>query len=547
MIPQRVANVLLAVAVGFAVLFTGAGANAAPTGFDVAPEFQAFYLASSGLSNFGYAVSGSMNEGGFLVQYFERQRFENHTENAGTPYQVELGRLGADSAQASGVMNSAAFQPISAGTTSPDECTFFAETGHQVCGSFRAYWGQSGVEFGDPGVSMRESVALFGYPISEEFQDPATGLVVQYFERARFEHHPEFAGTQYEVELTLLGDEVLNDKSGTNVTATDQRLKAKPASGGVLFGVYPGGGNGELGYVAPPSSGKVVQSLNQLRGDAPFNVHLYTAWSWYDQQALDTDVKTYTDAGFTVTLTIKYSPPSGHEGDNAGFSSFVRRVVDRYGKNPKITRFVIGNEINVASGNSDSSDGPIAGVRDATILGVSTAKSELSGIGSTAQIGIDIATLDRNADAQFLHDLVQLGGSSFNAAISFVGINVYPGLWPVGTGDPYGDMASYLRDARYALGYAGLGSNVTINVLENGYPTLDETVQASRLGEFVRAVCDNASSLGISGYSWFDLWDANSSSGNVYGHYGLFRSDLTPKPALERYQQLIASQCVASP
>jgi hypothetical protein len=31
------------------------------------------------------------------------------------------------------------------------------------------------------------------------------GRLVQYFERARFELHPEFAGTSYEVQLGQLG------------------------------------------------------------------------------------------------------------------------------------------------------------------------------------------------------------------------------------------------------------------------------------------------------------------------------------------------------
>ncbi|HYI16574.1 MAG TPA: hypothetical protein VEX37_14350, partial [Thermomicrobiales bacterium] len=32
---------------------------------------------------------------------------------------------------------------------------------------------------------------LFGFPISEEFVDPDTGLTTQYFERARFEFHAD--------------------------------------------------------------------------------------------------------------------------------------------------------------------------------------------------------------------------------------------------------------------------------------------------------------------------------------------------------------------
>jgi hypothetical protein len=47
---------------------------------------------------------------------------------------------------------------------------------------------------------------MFGYPISEEFTEG--GYIVQYFERARFEWHPENTGTSYEVLLGLLGREV---------------------------------------------------------------------------------------------------------------------------------------------------------------------------------------------------------------------------------------------------------------------------------------------------------------------------------------------------
>ena len=540
---QRAVAFLLVVIVGFAVLFSEAGAIASPTGYDVAPEFLSFYSRSGGLSNFGYAINAPTTESGRLVQYFERQRFENHPELAGSPYEVELGRLGADKAQASGLDHTGPFVALSSDTSNDANCTFFAETGHRLCAGFRNYWNKSGVEFGDPGVSFRESLALFGYPISEEFRDPVSGLNVQYFERARFEYHPEFAGTKYEVELSLLGNSAISGDSAVNSAATGQRLISGSASAGVLFGIYPGGGNGETGYVAPPSVDQIVGSMDRLRGSRPFNVHLYTAWSWYNQQTLDEEIARYTGAGFSVTISIKYSPPDGHVGDANGFAAFVRNVVDRYESNSGVTSFVIGNEINVANGNPGSSDGPIEGVREATVRGVIAASQELSKAGSQAKLGTSLAVLDRAADAQFLKDLVQLGGDSFKSAISFMGINVYPGLWPIGTGDPYGDMVTYLRNARYSLEYAGFNSDVKIRILENGFPTLDENAQADKLDGFVRAVCDNASSLGISGYTWFDLWDANSASSSIYGHYGLFRSDLSPKPAVTRYQQAIAGQC----
>jgi hypothetical protein len=37
---------------------------------------------------------------------------------------------------------------------------------------------------------------------------------VQYFERNRFEHHPEFAGTPDEVQLGLLGSRLYSEKYG---------------------------------------------------------------------------------------------------------------------------------------------------------------------------------------------------------------------------------------------------------------------------------------------------------------------------------------------
>ena len=75
----------------------------------------------------------------------------------------------------------------------------FPETGRCIRGLFYEYWLANG------------GLAQQGYPLSDEFEEvnPADGQVyrVQYFERARFEHHPEPAGTPSEVLLGLLGRE----------------------------------------------------------------------------------------------------------------------------------------------------------------------------------------------------------------------------------------------------------------------------------------------------------------------------------------------------
>ncbi|MBV9791447.1 MAG: hypothetical protein JOZ51_24840, partial [Chloroflexi bacterium] len=85
---------------------------------------------------------------------------------------------------------------------------YFPETGHSIAGAFRQYYESHGLELGDRGVSARESLALFGYPLTETFTEmnPDTGelLMTQYFERARMEYHPNNP-EPYKVLLGRLG------------------------------------------------------------------------------------------------------------------------------------------------------------------------------------------------------------------------------------------------------------------------------------------------------------------------------------------------------
>jgi hypothetical protein len=70
---------------------------------------------------------------------------------------------------------------------------FFEETGHWVKGEFLNYFRKHG------------GLAIFGYPITEEFVDQ--GLLVQYFQKVRMEWHPENP-VPYRVQLGLLGEEL---------------------------------------------------------------------------------------------------------------------------------------------------------------------------------------------------------------------------------------------------------------------------------------------------------------------------------------------------
>ncbi len=94
-----------------------------------------------------------------------------------------------------------AFSPVPP-MISTDSMTYFPETGHTLRGVFKEYWETQG------------GLAIFGYPISEEFSEQGSDgqtYTVQYFERHRFEYHPE-QPAPYHVQLSRLGDLLLEQQ-----------------------------------------------------------------------------------------------------------------------------------------------------------------------------------------------------------------------------------------------------------------------------------------------------------------------------------------------
>jgi hypothetical protein len=306
------------------------------------------------------------------------------------------------------------------------------------------------------------------------------------------------------------------------------------------FGVYPGGGTGETPNAPNPDGNAVVRRIQDLASGQPMVVHLYTAWSWFDATQLDAQIQHYAGAGFDVILTVKYSPPVGHDGDVAGFADFVRRVVDRYGAKPGITAFVIGNEANVP-GVPNAADGAFARVDQAVTRGSVVARDAIAHAGSSARVGINFGVTGTASDAAFLGRLEEAGGRDFLDSIQFIGIDVYPGLWPSGTGQLYAETVVDLESARTSVNSIVAWQGLPIEILEMGAPMVDESDQAYRLTQFVKAVLDSRDRLQIASLIWFDLWDANSQSTNQFNHYGLLRSDFSVKPAFLAYRNLIAA------
>jgi hypothetical protein len=168
----------------------------AETGYCVGVRFLAYWEAHGGLALNGYPISDPLLErleDGqiYTVQYFERVRLEYHPEHPPAA-EVLLGQLGRR-----------VLADLPAAPTIPtppmEGYTHFPETGHNVGPRFTAYWRANG------------GLAQFGYPLTELFEEvleDGQTYQVQYFERARFEYHPENT-PPYEVLLGQFGRRVL--------------------------------------------------------------------------------------------------------------------------------------------------------------------------------------------------------------------------------------------------------------------------------------------------------------------------------------------------
>lgn len=161
------------------------------TGHHLSGEFLKNWMAKGDFTIYGFPLTDPIVEDGRVIQYFERARLELWPENAGSEWVIQGTLLGIWKAEQ--LSDEPPFDPVSQpGETNPD-VYYFPETKHTLANAFKRYWDENG------------GVHVFGFPISEEFREGE--YIVQYFERARFEYHPENAGTEYEVLLGHLGKE----------------------------------------------------------------------------------------------------------------------------------------------------------------------------------------------------------------------------------------------------------------------------------------------------------------------------------------------------
>ena len=255
------------------------------TGFSICGEFLEFWNANGGLPVFGYPLTDAFEEKNpdtgqtYLVQYFERQRFELHPENHGTVYAVLFGRLGAQ------ILDMQGRDWRTFPTASPDAEHYFAVTGHAIAPMFWGYWSSHGLDFGDEGISFRESLMLFGYPLSEPMMElnlDGDTVLTQWFERAVFEYHPDNPAGQ-QVLLRRAGAELLAPPVESEVIATglhDPRGLTVTSDGTIYVAEAGTGGDqcltlgegeeaaeicfGQTGSVAEISDGTVTRVATDL-------------------------------------------------------------------------------------------------------------------------------------------------------------------------------------------------------------------------------------------------------------------------------------------
>lgn len=145
--------------------------------------FLDYWTNNGGLAQQGYPISevvgevSDLNGKPYSVQYTERAVFEYHPENQ-PPFNVLLSQLGTFQYKEKYPNGAPGYKP-----NNEEGFILFPETGKRLGGKFLEYWKSHG------------GVAQQGYPISEEFQEKSDlngqTYLVQYFERAVFESHPE--------------------------------------------------------------------------------------------------------------------------------------------------------------------------------------------------------------------------------------------------------------------------------------------------------------------------------------------------------------------
>jgi hypothetical protein len=268
----------------------------------------------------------------YQTQWFERARFEQHTENQ-APHDVLLGLLGVNAAK--GRQNETPFKPV---VNPGGAVAWFRETQHTLGDTseggraIAAYWNRLG------GLSQ------FGFPISQPFMERNVGdgktYLVQYFERQRFEYHPEHKGTRYEVLLGRLGAEQMDNNPAPKPSATATPLVVE-AQGRIAFSSHRGPNNttnGDIYVMNADGSGQTRLTNNPNTDRVPSwspdgRFITYSAFldNFFEIYVMNADGSGQTR--LTNNLRDDIDPSWSPDGSRIAFASYVSSNYEIYTMN----------------------------------------------------------------------------------------------------------------------------------------------------------------------------------------------------------------------
>ncbi len=328
----------------------------AETGHYLSGRFREYWEANGGLFVFGFPLTKVYDEVStdgkiYKTQYFERARFEYHPENV-APYDVLLTLVGNEVTD-----NRRSEQPFLRVNNPNNGQAYFNETGHTLSGDFLAFWRQYG------------GLQNFGFPLSEPFTETSAvngnTYTVQYFERGRWEAHPEIADPKFKVLLGLMGLERMNR---IGVPEYARAAEGSPPTGSDI----PGGVGGpyranhiEYGFNAYLIGNYANinynnQTLGKVR-EAGFGwVRIQLVWKDFEEsrgqyhwEILDAPIAAANANGVKVLVSVVKSPtwaspsrPGGLPEDQDAFYNLMRVVAGRYVG--KVQAYEIWNEQNLA-------------------------------------------------------------------------------------------------------------------------------------------------------------------------------------------------------
>lgn len=410
------------------------------TGYTVPAVFMKFWTANGGLPIFGYPISEAHTERNlsdkkdYMVQYFERNRFEYHPELEAQNNGVLLGLLGVE------LTRNRTFPTVDVFADTADRI-YMSATKHSLGEPFLTYWRNNG------------GLAVFGYPISEPLEEKSDldgkTYTVQYFERNRFEYHPENPA-QYQVLLGLLGQDALEIQKVMNSWGTPVpggpaivppiMKPSKPAVGNVFLKgpIAENGFNGQFYY---QDRERLLNMVNDLR------------FTWITQQIewkeTETPKGTYyfdeidhiVNAARLHNVNVMLSVVKAPSWETGGFNGFPKDPRDLYDFmkalsthfQGRVAAYMIYNEQNLTGESGDINPGRYVEILKQGYLGVKAGdKNAIVLSGALAPTGINDPKGERApgelgvlSDLRYLEEMYQYNNGEVRSYFDVLATHPY--------------------------------------------------------------------------------------------------------------------------